>query len=704
MDLRNQAGQLAKKGRNGDSMLMHVTPSEVAGMDKLAHQLGTQMTYNPKTGLPEASFLSHLGDVVSNIVSHPLPALENLALVYMGVDPVTAGAITGGTNAAVSGGNVLKGAITGGVSGYVGGEAGDLAGASGIGGIGSSAIGGAAGGATGALLSGQNPVTGAFTGALAGSVLSTVMQGTNTQVNFDDGSNLTYDQNGKLVNGTQSDGTPIAQASINQANSQGATVETATPATPEQIKGMSDIVTATQNSGGTQGDVYNALKAAGYSDDIMNASFGKDTVTSFQQAAVTQNNAISKIIADGQAANLTNDQIATSLSKAGYNANQTIAVTGADTADQINQLFKGVNSGQPVSPVNSNQPTNTTNGSEPVSTVAGGLDNPVYHGVGLSNEDAQNITDIIQHAQDNQLDATAMAKELKAQGYTAQQVIDVVGPGNADAVNNAFTSIGGTTPVAPVKPTDTTNTTNTAPTGGGQDLTYTTSMDSNGNTTYHYSDGSTLVVDSNGDPIHSTDTTGQTYVSGSNPGLTTTTGGTTPGDTTPGGTTPGGTTPGGVTVIPSNPVVVPVIPTGGGTTTGGGTNNTSNTTNTTPVQFGKVASLVNPGANPGWMGQAVKPMYQTTNPNQAQYYWGAHPYADQNATLDNYNYNAVPNAPTTPWGAASSAVGGTQHLDIPAFAANPLSTGPAIPPVPANNQYTWLQSGAVAPAQPVAVP
>ena len=73
------------------------------------------------------------------------------------------------------------------------------------------------------------------------------------------------------------------------------------------------------------------------------------------------------------------------------------------------------------------------------------------------------------------------------------------------------------------------------------------------------------------------------------------------------------------------------------------------------------------------MNQAVKPMYQQTSPNQAQYYWGAHPYAGPDATLANYNYNAVPNAPSQPWGAPTSAVGGTQHLDINQFVNNLLN-------------------------------
>lgn len=41
-------------GRNGDSMLVHMNPQEVAGLQSLARSNGTSMTINPNTGYPEA--------------------------------------------------------------------------------------------------------------------------------------------------------------------------------------------------------------------------------------------------------------------------------------------------------------------------------------------------------------------------------------------------------------------------------------------------------------------------------------------------------------------------------------------------------------------------------------------------------------------------------------------------------------------------
>ena len=57
--------------------------------------------------------------------------------------------------------------------------------------------------------------------------------------------------------------------------------------------------------------------------------------------------------------------------------------------------------------------------------------------------------------------------------------------------------------------------------------------------------------------------------------------------------------------------------------------------------------LATAGLNAGWINPT--PMYQTTSPVQAQYYWGAHPYQAGpgfNAEL----YNTVPAAPVVPWG------------------------------------------------------
>jgi len=54
MDTQNTAQGLASLGRNGDSMLVHMSPHEVAGLNYLAKKQGGSLTINPETGMPEA--------------------------------------------------------------------------------------------------------------------------------------------------------------------------------------------------------------------------------------------------------------------------------------------------------------------------------------------------------------------------------------------------------------------------------------------------------------------------------------------------------------------------------------------------------------------------------------------------------------------------------------------------------------------------
>jgi hypothetical protein len=51
---------IASLGRGQDSMLVHMTPGEVQGLQRLAMSAGGSLTINPQTGLPEAGFLSSM--------------------------------------------------------------------------------------------------------------------------------------------------------------------------------------------------------------------------------------------------------------------------------------------------------------------------------------------------------------------------------------------------------------------------------------------------------------------------------------------------------------------------------------------------------------------------------------------------------------------------------------------------------------------
>jgi hypothetical protein len=98
------ASNLASYGRNGDSMLVHMTPGEVNGLQALALAHGGSLSINPDTGLVEANFLKRL-----------LPTLAGAALMIGSggaINPLTAGMIVGGVETARTG-DIGKGFMAG---------------------------------------------------------------------------------------------------------------------------------------------------------------------------------------------------------------------------------------------------------------------------------------------------------------------------------------------------------------------------------------------------------------------------------------------------------------------------------------------------------------------------------------------------------------------------------------------------------------
>jgi hypothetical protein len=91
MSLQHVANHLAQQGRGNDSMLVHMTPSEVAGLRSLAHAKGGDLTINPHTGLPEAGFLD---DVIK--VAAPIALGAFLGPAGFGLSSMMAGVATGG--------------------------------------------------------------------------------------------------------------------------------------------------------------------------------------------------------------------------------------------------------------------------------------------------------------------------------------------------------------------------------------------------------------------------------------------------------------------------------------------------------------------------------------------------------------------------------------------------------------------------------
>lgn len=103
---------LASLGRYGDSMLVHMSPEEVSGLQSIAMAQGGSLTVNPHTGLPEAFS-------VGNFFRSLAPTIVGAATApFLGPFGATlAGAATG---AALNRDNPLMGAVTGGLGGYGG--------------------------------------------------------------------------------------------------------------------------------------------------------------------------------------------------------------------------------------------------------------------------------------------------------------------------------------------------------------------------------------------------------------------------------------------------------------------------------------------------------------------------------------------------------------------------------------------------------
>ena len=139
MSLHNLARNVQAKGRGKDTMLVHMTPREVQGLQALAKAKGGTLTVNPETGLPEAGFLDQILPVVAMAAATyftagaAAPALAGALTGVGGMTAATAGtvggvlagagagALYGGLGAGIQGGDVGKGALMGGLGGAISG-------------------------------------------------------------------------------------------------------------------------------------------------------------------------------------------------------------------------------------------------------------------------------------------------------------------------------------------------------------------------------------------------------------------------------------------------------------------------------------------------------------------------------------------------------------------------------------------------------
>jgi hypothetical protein len=118
MSLHNLANHMAGYGRNGDSMLMHVTPDEVQGLQRLAMAQGGSLTINPHTGLPEANIFSQAWKKIKPIAA-PLAGLAlnyfvpGLGTMMGGISNAAAAGLTVGGIGGLATGSLSKGLMAG---------------------------------------------------------------------------------------------------------------------------------------------------------------------------------------------------------------------------------------------------------------------------------------------------------------------------------------------------------------------------------------------------------------------------------------------------------------------------------------------------------------------------------------------------------------------------------------------------------------
>jgi hypothetical protein len=82
--LPSLANNMASKGRYGDSMMVHMSPQEVQGLQRLAMANGTSLSVNPYTGMPEAFSLKKMFKKIAKFVAPilpfiPIPGLAGLS-------------------------------------------------------------------------------------------------------------------------------------------------------------------------------------------------------------------------------------------------------------------------------------------------------------------------------------------------------------------------------------------------------------------------------------------------------------------------------------------------------------------------------------------------------------------------------------------------------------------------------------------------
>ena len=105
---------IAALGRGPDTMLVHMAPQEVAGLQALALKHGGSLTINPETGLPEAGFLSSILPMVAGFALNAFaPGLGTAVGGMFGMGSAAGTALTVGGISALTSGSLSKGLMAG---------------------------------------------------------------------------------------------------------------------------------------------------------------------------------------------------------------------------------------------------------------------------------------------------------------------------------------------------------------------------------------------------------------------------------------------------------------------------------------------------------------------------------------------------------------------------------------------------------------
>jgi hypothetical protein len=250
MTTSHTAQGLASLGRHGDTMLVHMSPHEVAGLNYLAKKQGTSLTVNPDTGLPEAFSLGGLfGSILPMFAGAMFPGAG------FAMQPLLAGALTGGVLAKVQGKDPLMGGLMGGLGGISGSNL-----AQGLGG---------AAGATGSAVQGG----GGYVPSLLQSGQQAAVQGAGIDNLVNQGFNINTGLADKTVMN------PALQSAVNTVQQSGGALSNTGSFLDKEL-------TALSNSGRGAGNLITGKPGAweGFKNAFVDPKTGTGALSDFQAA------------------------------------------------------------------------------------------------------------------------------------------------------------------------------------------------------------------------------------------------------------------------------------------------------------------------------------------------------------------------------------------------------------------------------------